>query len=142
MYMPIWILYWFQILFPMNYALKLGVITLVLTIVAKRAGDSTVSSTKATLKSLCFSVAAEIAGLSVFWIAEMKMNLSFEVYYSHYTTVSVLALCAAVILNFLLNRVLNFRDVDLPDTWKTLVPVGISLLTAPVLFLLPSGIYV
>lgn len=92
------------------------------------------------LKSLAFTVVAEIAGLAVFYVLEMHTGWSFEFYYAHYTAVSVLALGVAMGLNYLLNFFFVFRKTALSGGEPHLLTAMITILTAPYLFLLPSGV--
>ena len=84
------------------------------------------------------TIAAEIAALQVFYVAEM--NLSYEIYYAHYTQVCVLALGVAIVLNYVLNYCFAFRKIAMSRGGKHLLTGINMILTAPYLFLLPSGI--
>lgn len=140
MYLPIWLLYWFPILLPLNYAVKWWLIRFEMWVFGKCTHCEAVCQTKPVLKSFLLTIAAELVGLTVFYMAEMKMNLSFEVYYAHYAQVCVPALSVTVILNCLLNYHLVFRKTVL-SRGKRYLLTGINMvLTAPYLFLLPSGI--
>ena len=139
LYLPIWCLYWFPVVLPFNYCIKWGLTQLVTFVFGKCTHCQEVCRMELGLKSLGLTVAAEIAGLAVFYVVEMQMNLSFEAYYAHYTEVSVLALGVAMGLNYLLNYRFAFRKTALPRGKAHLLTGLIAVLTGPYLFLLPSG---
>ena len=140
LYLPIWFLYWIPFFLPFNYGIKWALTWLVISVFGKCAHCGEICRQEIALKSLLLTIAAEIAGLAVFYVVEMKMNLSFEFYYAHYTEVSVLALGTAMGLNYLLNYFFAFRKLALSRGKVYLLTGMITVLTAPYLFLLPSGV--
>ena len=113
LYLPIWFLYWIPFFLPFNYGIKWALTWLVISVFGKCAHCGEICRQEIALKSLLLTIAAEIAGLAVFYVVEMKMNLSFEFYYAHYTEVSVLALGTAMGLNYLLNYFFKFFNKDI-----------------------------
>lgn len=140
MYLPIWLLYWVPVYLPVNYCVKWCATKLVTFIAGKWTHCEELCQMELALKSLLLTIAAEIAALQVFYVAEMKMNLSYETYYAHYTQVCVLALGVAIILNYVLNYRFAFRKIAMSGGGKHLLTGINMILTAPYLFLLPSGI--
>lgn len=140
LYLPIWILYWVPVFLPFNYLVKWMLTQVVTFLFGKGSRCEALCRLELVLKSLGLTIVAEIAGLAVFYVSEMQMDLSFEVYYAHYTGVSVLALGTAMGLNYLLNYFFAFRKLALSRGKVYLLTGMITVLTAPYLFLLPSGV--
>lgn len=140
LYFPVWFLYWFPILLPLNYGIKWGITHLVTFIFGKCARYEELYRLEVVLKSLLVTIVAEIAGLSIFYVSEVHLGLSSEFYYAHYTEFSALALGVAMGLNYLLNYLFVFRKTVLSRGTTCLLTGMVTVLTAPYLFLTPSGI--
>ena len=135
-YMPIWILYWFQFFLPINYAIKFLLINVVLLLFEKVIPGRDVHSESNVIKSLCFSVGAEIIGIATFYVLEMKMNIQPDFYYENYRAFSLIPFFVVAIFDFLSNYLFVFRKVNVPIKQKTIIAALISAATAPYLFIL------
>jgi len=136
MYMPIWILYWFQFFLPINYAIKFLLINVVLLICEKVMLGIDIDREINAVKSLCFSVGSEIIGIATFYVLEMKMNIQPDFYYENYRTFSLIPFFVVVIFNFFSNYLFVFRKVNIPIKQRTIIAALISAATAPYLFIL------
>ena len=135
-YMPIWILYWFQFFLPINYAIKFLLINVVLLLFEKVIPGRDVHSESNVIKSLCFSVGAEIIGIATFYVLEMKMNIQPDFYYENYRAFSLIPFFVVAIFDFLSNYLFVFRKVNVPIKQRTIIAALISAATAPYLFIL------
>lgn len=138
MYMPIWILYWFPFFLLINYGIKFAVINMVLWFCKKMMNINDVYSITTTIKSLCFTVVAELVGIAFFYIVEMNTEKDF--YYGNYLVFCLLAFVCVTILNLVLNHILVFRKTNASTKQKIILTTSIVIVTAPYLFLLPSGV--
>ena len=137
MYMPIWILYWFPFFLPINYGIKFAAINIVLWICKKVININDVYSITMVIKSFCFTIVAELAGIAMFYIIEMNTDTDF--YYGNYLAFCLLAFFCVTILNFVLNHIFVFRKTNVSTKQKLILATSIVIATAPYLFLLPSG---
>lgn len=137
MYMPIWILYWFPFFLPINYGIKFIAINIVLWIYKKRQ-TSMIYSTATVIKILCFTIVSELAGIAMFYFIEINTETNF--YYGNYFVFCLLAFLCVAILNFLLNYMFVFRKINYSNKQKFILVTSIVTVTAPYLFLLPSGV--
>jgi len=136
MYMPIWILYWFQFFLPINYAIKFLLINVALLICEKVMRSIDIDREINAVKSLCFSVGAEIIGIATFYVLEMKMNIQPDFYYENYRAFSLIPFFVVAIFDFLSNYLFVFRKVNIPIKQRTIIAALISAATAPYLFIL------
>jgi len=134
MYMPIWILYWFQFFLPINYAIKFLLINVALLICEKVMRSIDIDREINAVKSLCFSVGAEIIGIATFYVLEMKMNIQPDFYYENYRAFSLIPFFVVAIFDFLSNYLFVFRKVNIPIKQRTIIAALISAATAPYLF--------
>ena len=137
MYMPIWILYWFPFFLPINYGIKFAVINIVLWICKKTMNTNDVYSIATAIKSLCFTVVSELVGIAFFYIVEMNTETDF--YCGNYLVFCLLAFFSVAIFNFILNYIFVFRKIDVSTKQKFTLATLTVIVTAPYLFLLPSG---
>lgn len=137
MYMPIWILYWFPFFLPINYGIKFSAINIVLWICKKVMNINDIYSISTAIKSFCFTIVAELVGITMFYIIETNTETDF--YYGNYSAFCLLAFFCVAILNFILNNIFVFRKINVSTKQKFMVTTLIVMLTAPYLFLLPSG---
>ena len=135
MYMPIWILYWFQFFLPINYAIKFLLINVVLLLFEKVIPGRDVHSESNVIKSLCFSVGSEIIGIATFYILEMKMNIPQDFYYENYRAFSLIPFFVTAIFNFFSNHLVVFGKLNIPVKQKIVIAALISAATAPYLFM-------
>ena len=136
MYMPIWILYWFQFFLPINYAIKFLLINVALLICEKVMRSIDIDREINAVKSLCFSVGAEIIGIATFYVLEMKMNIQPDFYYENYRTFSLIPFFVVVIFNFFSNYLFVFRKINISIKQKIIIVTLISAATAPYLFMI------
>ena len=136
MYMPIWILYWFQFFLPINYAIKFLLINVVLLICEKVVFGIDINREINAVKSLCFSVGAEIIGIATFYVLEMKMNIQPDFYYENYRAFSLIPFFVVVIFNFFSNYLFVFRKVNIPIGQRMIIATLISVAIAPYLFII------
>ena len=135
MYMPIWILYWFQFFLPINYAIKFLLINAVLLICEKVVFGIDIDREINAVKSLCFSVGTEIIGIATFYVLEMKMNIPQEFYYENYRAFSLIPFFVTAIFNFFSNYLIVFRKANIPIKQKIIIAALVSAATAPYLFM-------
>ncbi len=136
MYMPIWILYCFPFFLPINYGIKFAAINIVLWICKKVININDVYSITVVIKSLCFTIASELIGISMFCIIEMNTETDF--YHGNYLAFCLVAFFCVTILNFVLNHIFVFRKINVSTKQKFILATSIVIATAPYLFLLPS----
>ena len=136
MYMPIWILYWFQFFLPVNYAIKFLLINVVLLICEKVVFGVAINRKINAVKSLCFGVGSEIIGIATFYVLEMKMNIQPDFYYENYRTFSLIPFFVVAIFDFLSNYLFVFRKVNIPIRQRIIIAVLISVAIAPYLFII------
>ena len=136
MYMPIWILYWFQFFLPINYAIKFLLINVVLLICEKVMLGIDIDREINAVKSLCFSVGSEIIGIATFYVLEMKMNIQPDFYYENYRAFSLIPFFVVVIFNFFSNYLFVFRKINISIKQKIIIVTLISAATAPCLFMI------
>lgn len=137
MYMPIWILYWFPFFLAINYGIKFVAINMILWICKRTININGVYSITTAIKSLCFTVMAELVGIVIFYIVEMNIETDF--YYRNYLVFCLVAFFCVAILNLVLNHIFIFRKIDISTKQKIILVTSIVIATAPYLFLLPSG---
>lgn len=135
MYMPIWILYWFQFFLPINYAIKFLFINVVLLLCEKVISGRDINGEISAVKSLCFSVGTEIIGIATFYVLEMKMNIPQEFYYENYRAFSLIPFFVTAIFNFFSNYLIVFRKANIPIKQKIIIAALVSAATAPYLFM-------
>ena len=136
MYMPIWILYWFQFFLPINYAIKFLLINVVLLICEKVVFGIDINREINAVKSLCFSVGAEIIGIATFYVLEMKMNIQPDFYYENYRAFSLIPFVVVAIFDFFSNYLFVFRKVNIPIGQRMIIATLISVAIAPYLFII------
>lgn len=136
MYMPIWILYWFQFFLPINYAIKFLLINVVLLICEKVMLGIDIDREVNAVKSLCFSVGSEIIGIATFYVLEMKMNIQPSFYYENYRAFSLIPFFVVVIFNFFSSYLFVFRKINISIKQKIIIVTLISAATAPYLFMI------
>ena len=137
MYMPIWIIYWFPFIIPVNYGIKFAAIHFVLWICKKITNVNDICTIAMVIKSLCFTVASELTGLAMFCIIEMNTDTRF--YYDNYLKFCLLSLFCVVVLTFVLNHIFVFRKSNISTKQKLILTTSITIVTAPYMFLIPSG---
>ena len=137
MYMPIWILYWFPFFLPINYGIKFAAISIVLWICKKVMNINDIYSISTAIKSFCLTIVAELVGIAMFYIIEMNTKTDF--YYGNYLAFCLLAFFSVAILNFILNYIFVFRKIDVSTKQRFILATLTVIVTAPYLFLLPSG---
>ena len=137
MYMPIWILYWFPFFLLVNYIIKFIAVNIVLCICKKVIKINEIYSITVVIKSLCFAIMSELVGIAMLYIIEMNTESDF--YYGNYLLFCLLAFLCTVILSFVLNNVFTFRRINVSTKQKLILASSIVTVTAPYLFLLPSG---
>ena len=137
MYMPIWILYWFPFFLPVNYIIKFTAVNIILWIFKKVIKINEIYSITVVIKSLCFAIVSELVGLAMLYIIEMNTESDF--YYGNYLLFCLVAVLCTVILSFVLNNVFTFRRINVLTKQKLIIASSIAIVTAPYLFLLPSG---
>ena len=137
MYMPIWILYLFPLFLAINYGINFVAINMILWICKRTININGVYSITTAIKSLCFTVMAELVGIVIFYIVEMNIETDF--YYRNYLVFCLVAFFCVAILNLVLNHIFIFRKIDISTKQKIILVTSIVIATAPYLFLLPSG---
>lgn len=137
MYMPIWILYWFPFFLPINYGIKFAAISIVLWICKKVMNINDIYSITTAIKSFCLTIVVELVGIAMFYIIEMNTDTDF--YYGNYLVFCLLAFFSVAIFNFILNYIFVFRRIDVSTKQKFTLATLTVIVTAPYLFLLPSG---
>ncbi len=137
MYMPIWILYWFPFFLPINYGIKFAAISIVLWICKKVMNINDIYSITTAIKSFCLTIVVELVGTTIFYIIEMNTDTDF--YYGNYLVFCLLAFFSVAIFNFILNYIFVFRRIDVSTKQKFTLATLTVIVTAPYLFLLPSG---
>lgn len=137
MYMPIWIMYWFPFILPINYGIKFAIINILLWILKKAMNIYNIYSMMTAIKIFCFTVVAELVGLAIFYVFEG--NTATDFYYGNYFSFCLLAFICAIILNFILNYIFVLRKFSVSTKQKFILTISVVIVTAPYLFLLPGG---
>lgn len=135
MYMPIWILYWFPFILPINYVIKFVVIDIVLWICKKALNINGVRCMIEATKIFCFTVVSELVGVALFYIIET--NFATDFYYGNYFAFCFFVFLCVIILNFILNYRFALKKSNLLTKQKIILITSIIVATAPYLFLLP-----
>ncbi len=138
MYMPIWIIYWFQIIFPINYFIKYGIIYFILFLYSKASNRSGIFKITDNIKIFLLSVFAEFFGILVFCLCETTIDAS--IYYAHYTMFCLFALSVTMILSLLLSYFFGLNKIKNLKKHRVLLSILLTIFSAPYLFLLPSGV--
>ena len=137
---PIWLLYFMPFYMVPNYAIKLALVGIAVFTVRKWICHME-KSVKAffwereTLKSWGVGILAELAGLGLFCVSEMNVDIEF--YNQYYLQFSVAALLLAIILNVLLDYKFVFRKIN-SKLRRLLAALLTTAAAAPYLFLMPQ----
>ncbi|MBR7147133.1 MAG: hypothetical protein IKD11_05385 [Oscillospiraceae bacterium] len=133
---PIWFLYLLQLLFPINYAIKLFLICGALAICKRCLPKSGCFEVGVVLKSWCIAVVTEIAALAAIFIAEK--NLPLEYCDEHYRMIDAIAVAFSLVLSFLLNFLFAFSKTNTSRGQKALLAAILTILCAPFLLLIST----
>ena len=94
-------------------------------------------SISTAIKSFCLTIVAELVGIAMFYIIEMNTETDF--YYGNYLAFGLLVFFSVSILNFILNYIFIFRKINVSTKQRFILATLTVIVTAPYLFLLPSG---
>ena len=122
---------------PINYGIKFAVINIVLWICKKVMNINDIYSISTAIKSFCLTTVAELVGIATFYIIEMNTETDF--YYGNYFAFCLLVFFSVSILNFILNYIFVFRKINVSTKQRFILATLTVIVTAPYLFLLPSG---
>ena len=134
--MPIWILYWFPFILPVNFVIKSIVINIIVWIFKIITKRKDVYRMFTAIKSFSLTILSEIVGIVIFSILEM--NVKDEIFHANYMMFCFIPFFCVAILNFALNYTVVLRKTNIPTKQKIMFCISIIIMTVPYAFLLPS----
>lgn len=136
MYMPIWILYWFPLILPVNYIMKLLIICAALFLFSMVLKINGIFTVKLTLTTWIYSIIAEMTGIATFYLCETNVNPNC--YSRHYILFCFLAFTVTFTISCLFHYFFCFRKANIQHKKLFAISILLTLFSSPYLFLLPQ----